>query len=127
MARRGRDSAPVRKRRDAEQQARRRSRQQFHEQFRRASQLQRERDSQAAQERREQERAAVYAVDTGMGRCPNCGSTNLIAIRKSEEVPGGRCLACCLFGLLAPLFFALFRSRYTAVRCRACGHEWPAA
>ena len=94
MARMGRDSVPVRERRRLEQE--------------------RLRQEQAGVngERQEAARAQLYAIDTGMGRCPKRGSTNIETRRKQDKG-------------WEMLFRMPTQSMYTARHCVACGHEWP--
>lgn len=82
------------------------------------------------QQQQEQERqrlhAELYKVDTGMGQCPNCGSRNLLTVRRSEANTDLQSLACCLGCLFHWLLFLLIpflHRHYTAVLCRACGYE----
>ncbi len=86
--------------------------------------------AQAARAAQEAERQEIHNTDTGMGRCPSCGSPNTTRIRKTEDDTAAQAGFCCCMGgcvawplaLLAPF---LFRSRSTWGKCNACGHEWP--
>lgn len=118
MARSGRDSAPERERRRAEQERQRQQQLQLDAQRREAQRLQ-----------SEQRRAERYAVNTGIGTCPRCGSSNLTRTRRTEANASGQSAACCVGCFLfwpALLLMPFLRSGFTAMHCNACGHEWPA-
>ena len=79
---------------------------------------------------REAEAPRSYAVDTGMGRCPACGSTNTAHIRATESDTGaqlafGCCMISCIAWPLALLAPFLFRQRITCGKCNVCGQQWP--
>ncbi len=81
----------------------------------------------AAQRARQEE---VNSMDTGMGRCPQCGSPNTSRIRKTETDGAAQtafccCMAGCIAWPLALLAPFLFRGRATWGKCNSCGHEWP--
>ena len=73
---------------------------------------------------------ALYAVDTGRGKCPKCGSTNTGTVRRDESDTGAQaafagCMCCCIAWPLAILAPFLFKSKVTNGYCVCCQHEWP--
>jgi predicted RNA-binding Zn-ribbon protein involved in translation (DUF1610 family) len=72
----------------------------------------------------------IHDHDTGLGRCPTCGSTNVAHVRKDEVDSGAQaafagCMCCCIAWPLALLAPFLFKGKATYGHCNSCGHEWP--
>lgn len=73
----------------------------------------------------------VYAVNTGMGFCPQCGSHNLMHFRQSGTDDTSQqslacCLGCALFWplLLVAPFLKRRGSMTTHRQCNYCGWHW---
>ena len=79
---------------------------------------------------KQQQAGQVYYANTGMGQCPQCGSTNIFQFNTHDggnpTATGCACCAGCFFWpllLLAPFGFS--RRTGTSRQCRYCGNRWP--
>jgi DNA-directed RNA polymerase subunit RPC12/RpoP len=63
-----------------------------------------------------------HSMDQDPARCPNCGSTQLLAAKKSFD-PGWGCLGALLFGWWG-LLLGLLGCGEVELTCVKCGHTF---
>lgn len=75
---------------------------------------------------------AHFQVNTGMGRCPQCGSTHIKEFDNVQGADYGLKSTACLLGcccawpmLLVAPFVGNQRKTGTSRQCMNCGNRWP--
>ena len=79
-----------------------------------------------------QQQQAIFSANTGMGKCPQCGSTNIYQFDNLQPVDNSLKTTACLLGclcawpmLLVAPFVGNQKKTGTSRACKSCGNRWP--